>query len=496
MRVLLVNPPARRFVRPHSPSFPLGLGYIAAVLKKEGHTVAIYDAEWNAEELASRGSCQYPLSEMAANWGKYQECLRQPSHDVWREVEGVIREQLPDVVGITCRALDLASAVVVARLAKRANPSVRVVLGGPAATTCSDMVMEDVNVDFAVRGEGEMTMKELVRAVEVGAGDLRSIDGLWFRESRGIVRNKQRELIQDISSLPYPDRESLLNARRLPGPIYRRLMGDLVSSRGCPYRCTFCANHSVWGSRKWRGRSPEDVVGEILHVRDTHGVQHFVFWDDLFTVNRERTVAICELMLAKGANVHWVCLVRANTIDAELLRLMRRSGCVQVQMGVESGSNRILQQMKKGMTVEDFRRAARVIRRSGLPWHCFLLIGIPGETREEMAATMRLVTELRPDVVELSVFAPYPGSPLHEELKVAGLLDSPDWLFADFLNADCCYVGTMSRAEFRDVALQGLRECDEHNRRVERQRSIRPLAAVKRLLRALYGRTRGKWLAS
>jgi radical SAM superfamily enzyme YgiQ (UPF0313 family) len=138
---------------------------------------------------------------------------------------------------------------------------------------------------------------------------------------------------------------------------------------------------------------------------------------------------------------------------------------------VESGSDRILKKLNKGETVEQIRKAAEMIRKSGLIWHAFLMIGIPGETREEMEATMRLIAELKPDHVELSIFTPYPGPSLYQELEERGLLNDREWLSADVLNVDCCYVGTMSREEFRDIALRCLRECDEYNSKMSRPTS-------------------------
>jgi FkbM family methyltransferase len=467
------------------------------MLIKDGHTVEIYDAEWSTSIEEKWEHTRYPLSDMASNWYKYYAALQNPTHKVWREVEMVILERSPEVIGITCRALDLPSALILARIAKSIDKDMVVVLGGPAATTHTEMVLQDQNVDFAVSGEGEITMVELLKALQSPKPDFRSIDGLSFREPSGIVHNKGRALIENISSLPYPARDLLLYTNKLPRQMYVQMMGELVTSRGCPYHCTFCANYSIWGTRKPRMRTPEDVVEEILHQRDCYGVQHFIFWDDLFTTSRQRAVAICNLLLERKANVRWLCLVRANTIDEELLKLMKRAGCLQVQMGVESGSDRILKKMQKGVTVEQVWEAAKMIRRSGLSWHCFLLIGIPGETREEMEATMRLIPELKPNVVELSVFAPYPGSPLHEELQEAGLLNDQDWLFADFLNVDCCYVGTMPREEFRDLALQYLRECDEHNNRMNRPKSRyayyarHPVLLAKKLPKKLFQVTIG-----
>jgi radical SAM superfamily enzyme YgiQ (UPF0313 family) len=297
-----------------------------------------------------------------------------------------------------------------------------------------------------------------------------SIDGLSFKEMGSIVYNKKRALIKDIGSLPYPAKDLLLYTERLPGEIVKSIMGDIITSRGCPHACTFCANYTIWGSREVRLRAVSDVVDEIFYIKDKYNAKRFIFWDDHFTTDRHRTVDICNLLLERQANIEWVCLARANTIDEELLKLMKKAGCREIQIGIESGSDRILKNVNKGVTTEEIRKAARMIRKSGLRWLAFLMVGFPGEDRADMEATMGLIYELKPDHVELSVCTPYPGTPLFDELEEKGLLSDRTWLSADVWNADCSYTGTMTRQEFRELALKYMKECDEYNTGVDRRR--------------------------
>jgi len=476
MKVLLVNPPARRFVRCQWPSYPLGLAYVASAVADAGHEVEIYDAEWGPDFARSMQPVEHPLTHMALHWHRYFDALQNPDHEIWQEVAGVIRERDPDVLGITCRVLDLASARVLARIARTIKPQMPIIFGGPATSTCTDLILRDPHVDFAVRGEGERTMVELLHGLDRSAADLGNVAGLSFRGPAGVVHTPRRELIPDISALPLAARDRLIRTELLPQRKVDHMMGELITSRGCPFRCTFCAVRSVWGSPKVRLRTPEDVVGEVLQQRDRYGARFFTFWDDLFTTNRRRTMAICKLLLESRAEVKWLCLVQARTLDEEQLALMKEAGCVQVQMGVESGCDRILEKMQKGLTVAQIRRAADMIHSVGLSLHAFLIMGIPGETRQEMEATMRFIPRIDPDYVELSVFAPYPGSPLCDELMQAGRLDEQDWLTADFLNVDRCHAGTMPSAEFRELALGFLRHCDEYNNSRRRPRPAAPSA--------------------
>ncbi len=515
MKVLLVNPPARRFVRVQYPSFPLGLGYVAATLRQRGHDVELYDAEWGTHYDTEVEHTEYPLTFMARNWHRYFDALQQPNHRIWKEVSDVIAQRKPDVLGITCRALDLASARVLARMAKDVNPKIIVVFGGPATSTCVDSILADPNVDFAVRGEGEWTTVELIETLEQSSPNLAAVNGLswkagWrspvdFARRNGspngggvatlsrtlnilnptitaapasqIIHNPQRERIEDISSLPFPARDALLYSDTLPPRKLAHMMGEMVTSRGCPFPCTFCAVNTVWGSRKSRLRQAEDVVNEVFELKERYNSRFFTFWDDLFVQSRKRTAEICRLLIERQANIEWVCLVRANTINDDIVSLMKEAGCVQMQMGVESGSERILSKMDKMLTLSQIREGAALIKRHGLSFHCFLMMGVPTETRAEIEQTMGLIDEFEPDVVEMSVFSPYPGIPLYTELESQGLVTEEDGLTADFLNVGKCFAEGFSVEEFREYALEKLMICDEHNHRMaQKARAVRTIS--------------------
>ncbi len=217
MRVLLMAPPSLRLAGFKWPTFLLGLGYIAASLIKAGHRVEIYNADVGISPSAI--PTKYPrMFDLAINlYQGYSAALQNHAHEAWQEVERVIRERNPDVIGISCKVFDMKSALMVARIVKSISSNIVVVLGGAAPTSCGDMVLEDKNVDFVVRGEGEITMIELLKALQAPQLNLYSIDGLSFRDSSGVVHNKSRSLIKDIGSLPYPARDAYLYMRNFQG---------------------------------------------------------------------------------------------------------------------------------------------------------------------------------------------------------------------------------------------------------------------------------------
>ncbi len=456
MQVLLIAPPLNRFGGRDWNTFHLGLGYLAAVLRNEGHRVLIYDANVNSDSGASACSPNR-LRE------RFEAGLRDDEHPVWKEAKAVIRDTRPDVVGITCRVPDMMAATKIAQIVKSIDEKCVTVMGGPAATTCTDLILQESCVDFVVRGEGEITMVELLRLLAVTRPDFSKVDGLSFRGQDGAIHNRSRALIRNIDTLPFPARDLLMFADRLTKKTRLSLMGHLITSRGCPYLCTYCANHAVWGTRRVRMRSPDSVVAEVLHLRDVYGVKRVIFWDDHLTTRRDRVVTFCNLLIEKKANVQWLSFVRADTIDAELLQLMKRAGCYELQMGVESGSERILKKIRKGVTLDQIRKTAKLLRESGLRWHAFLMIGFPGETLVEMEATMQLLSELYPDSAELSVVSPYPGTELFENAIREGQLDPSGWQAADTCRPESVLVDTMSRDAFRDLALRYMKECDAFN---------------------------------
>lgn len=460
LKTLLVCPPFQRFTTDFLVSvhhFPLGLGYIAGALEQAGYPVEIYDADLYAKPIYNSEISQVRI---AAHRPDHVNALLDFEHEVWQEVEALFREKAPDIVGVTTKSVILPSAYMVARIAKKVNKDVVIVFGGAGATTVTEQVLQGHPVDFVVRGEGEQTITELVDMLHSANPDFYKIEGLSFKDGGRIIHNSSRAIVKDIDTLPYPARHLLLDTDKLPNILYKAIHGDIMTSRGCPYACTFCAANVAWGGRSARMRRAEEVVKEVLHQKEYYGVKNFIFWDDLFTIKRKRVVEICNLLIEKKVNINWTCFVRVDTIDRELVALMKQAGCNRVEVGLESGSNRVLKEMKKGITVEQTHKAAEMLNEAGLQWTALLMIGMPGETKEEMAATMDLL-KLDPTKAVLSVFSPYPGTPLHDKLKAEGRLNDNDPLDVNHYYAD-----TMPQDEFRDLFLRYNQQVDEYNNKM------------------------------
>jgi len=393
MRILLVGP--KSTVWSSRKHIPLGLGYLAAVLEGAGHEVEIYDAVVETEPLG-------PVLDR----GKF------------------------DLVGVTAVTPLIYEAWEVAAQVKERGAIT--VLGGPHPTLLPDESLERPEVDIVVRGEGEETIVELAQALEEGS-DLEGVLGISFKKGT-IVHNPSRPLSEDLDSLPFPAHhlfkiERYTNLQPLTDGLDPHARAyTIVTSRGCPYGCIFCSK-AITG-RTWRPRSPENVVAEWRWLVKDLGATEIGITDDVMTLDAKRAKRICRLLIQEGLNhIPWITVhgIRVDDVDEELLHLMKEAGCKRVGFGVESGSQRVLDYMKKGQTIEEVRRAFRWSKEAGLETMGFFIFGMPTETEETMEATIRLALELDPDLANFMIAAPYPGTELYEIILHEGNLFSRDW---------------------------------------------------------------------
>jgi anaerobic magnesium-protoporphyrin IX monomethyl ester cyclase len=405
MRILLIDPPFYRFISYYNRFFPLGLAYLAAVLRDNGHEVLIYDADANKEKAHDMD-----FSALEEKYPQYIENIGKLAHPIWMELREVLNEFKPDLVGISVFTTKIASAFTAAQVAKSLSPDTPVVMGGPHPSVKSDELLKIAPfVDFAVRGEAENSFVQLVQVVERkgGYGD---IDGLSFRADGQIHHNPSASFIRDLDRLSYPARDLLLNKNSYTSED----MGLMMSGRGCPFECTFCSSAGVWG-RGIRFRSVENVIGEMRQVCSSYGTVQFSFKDDIFTINPKRVLEFCRAIKNEKLRVNWDCNARVNLIDEQLLAEMKSAGCNGIKVGIESGSDRILKDvMKKSITVAQVKHAAQIIRKAGIHWTGYFMMGLPTETEQEMLATLELMRQIKPDFASLSVYEPLPGTRLYE----------------------------------------------------------------------------------
>lgn len=394
MKVLLINPKANLPIEVRT-SPPLGLAYLGAVSEQRGDEVRILDME--VEES--------PLSL-------------------------VLREERPDLVGITANTIQIKAAWRVAREIK-AEMALPIVLGGPHPTVLPEESAQRPEVDIVVRAEGEATWVDLCPRLEEGAS-LEEIEGISYRQNGRVVHNPDRPPITDVDSLPFPAHH-LFRMERYTNlqPTLDTVEGksfSIITSRGCPYRCTYCAQILP---RVWRMRSPENVVAEWRWLVKDLGAKEIGVLDDSFNIDRQRVLAICDLLISEGLNhVPWIMIngIRANLVDEELLGRMREAGCIRTAFGVESGNQEILDTViDKRLTLKEIRAAFRVAKSVGMETIGFFIIGLPGETEETIEDTIRFACELDPLVANFSMATPFPGTEMREVVLEKGRLLAQDW---------------------------------------------------------------------
>ena len=379
MRVLLVHPAPgganRRLVRLP----PLGLACVAGALRAAGHDVRILDAA------------------VCARWRSQLQALLLG----WR----------PRLVGISAATALMDSARALAARVKQADPRILVLLGGVHATLFPGEVLGTDEIDFAVHGEGELTAVELLAAVAAGR-EPDGIQGVAHRSGGGVRVNARRPPIADLDSLP-PAAYDLLPHGLYSTPFSgKRLVTSMVTSRGCPYSCSFCDSRVVHG-RRYRAHSAERVVEEIRQLAGRFGIREVLFKDSEFTLERARTERFCDLLVSGGPRVSWTCSARVDRVDEPLLRRMAAAGCRVIQFGVESADAAVIAALEKRITVEQVREAFRAARAAGIETVANLMVGTPQETADSIRSTLRLVREIRPDHLNVHRLVLYPGTRLH-----------------------------------------------------------------------------------
>jgi magnesium-protoporphyrin IX monomethyl ester (oxidative) cyclase len=315
-------------------------------------------------------------------------------------------------------------------------------MGGAHPSTLPKSVLRDQNVDYVVIGEGELTMLNLLKTLSKGAS-FNEIDGFAYREDGKTVINPKKRFIEDIDSLPLPARHLLpmneyFNAEAPHGPeLMRKPFTSMITSRGCPLNCVFCSIHTIWG-RRWRPRSPDNVLLEIEHLIDVYKIREIQFEDDNLTLDKRRMEKICDLILDRGLDIRWFTPngVAIWALDKNLLEKMKKSGCYKLSFGIESGCPQTLKFIKKPINLTRARQVIRWANDVGIWTHGFFVIGFPYETKEAIYETLKFAVGSDLDFASFFIATPLPGTRLLEIVKKEGLIENdPNWADLNVFNA-------------------------------------------------------------
>jgi radical SAM superfamily enzyme YgiQ (UPF0313 family) len=384
------NPPIIEEERGFTP--PLGLLYLAGYLEKfSKHEVSVIDAQ--VEGL---------------------------TYDRLRDR---IKEMDPDVVGVTAMTFTLVDVIKTIDIIKNVDSGIKVVIGGPHAYLFPQETIDLRGVDYLVLGEGERTFKDLLD--NLGNMDqLKAVPGVVFKEGGQMIMTSPPALIEDLDGLPFPARH-LVPYRRYSSLLTK---GDIAStiftSRGCPFKCTFCSRPHL--GKHFRFQSASRVVDELQECARM-GIHDLLFYDDTFSVNKKRVIDICEEIIRRRLDIRWDIRARVDTISGDMLKALKAAGCQGIHYGVEAGTDKILKVLNKGITLKQVREAFALTRKHRIPILAYFMIGNPTETRKDILKTFRVARELKPDYMHMTVLTPFPGTEIYLKGLEQGIIKRDHW---------------------------------------------------------------------
>lgn len=397
MDVLLINPYDENAVKNGLGLItpPLNLMYLGGALENASMSVKIID-----DDLMQRGYKR--VSELASVLD-------------------------PSVVGITATTSTIKNALEYLKSIKEVLPNVLTVIGGPHTTFIPLETLKSCpSLDVAVIGEGEETMVELTdKFCDENYGKLEEVKGIVYRDptNGNIKLNSPRPLIKDLDSIPFPARHLV------PFESYnttKKQSSDMITSRGCVFSCSYCSSSLIMG-KKFRYRSPGNVADEIEELIENYKIKDIAFMDDTFMLHKRRANAIADEIKSRGLDIGFVASSRVDMVDKSLLEKLKDAGLSTLYYGVESGSQRVLDLMKKGITIKQAENAVKIAKDVNLDVLTSFILGFPGETREEIDKTIDFSIKLNADYSQFSILTPFPGTPIYYELKEKELIDTENW---------------------------------------------------------------------
>jgi len=387
-----------------------------------------------------------------------------------------INEFKPDVVGITFVTTPFYDEMNrVAKIVKNFNKNTLLISGGPHVTCFPEDCLD--YIDIAVVGEGDFTLPDALNNLN----DLEKVNGIVFKVKNKIIKTKPRKYTEDLNTLPIPDwsifdlkmyKCNKILAKKNP-------VGWIETSRGCVYGCIYC-NKNIFG-RTFRTKSPERVVDEIESMLNM-GFKEIHIADDGFTTDMERSEKICDMIIERGLKFYWATVtgIRADKVNETLLEKMKKAGCYRVYFGFESGNQKILDRIRKGVTLKQYEDAVKLSKKAGLEVYGFFMIGLPDETEETMKDTIEFAKKLDLDAAKMSIMIPLPGTPIYSELNEKGLIKTKKWSQFNFYSPP---------KDVFDHPNLGWDIIEKYYNRFYKEFYFRPKFITKRLIRSLINRS-------
>lgn len=410
-RVILLNTPFYRLMGSHYNGLSLGILYIAAVLRDNGHEVAVLNADY---ENRSHYLDQIGIFK---GFDLYKSMHRDNNHYIWEDTVKEILSFNPDFLGITMFTANFKAAKIIAEKVKSRNREIKIIVGGVHPTLALGETLKTDVFDYIIAGEGEFSFLKLVNGEPV-----EKIIGLGYKDNGDLFINGHSEPIVNLDLLPFPARDLIIN------PSQNTDYGQIITGRGCPFSCSYCAAPAMWSKKKVRFRSVENVIKELIVIKEKFPHNIIYFEDDTFTLKKERTIELCKKIIENNLDIKWKCDTRADCLSDEVVSLMKKAGCICIKMGVESGSERVLKRINKKVSKETLLNAAKTVKRHDISLTVYLMTGFPGETDNDLMETIKFAKEIDATYYSLSIAAPYYGTKIYDEfVKNNGGLDKEHW---------------------------------------------------------------------
>jgi radical SAM superfamily enzyme YgiQ (UPF0313 family) len=349
------------------------------------------------------------------------------------EISNHITELSPDVVGISATTFTLVDVLMAARAVKSIDSKIPVVVGGPHPSIYPKETAGLPEIDYVVSGEGEITFIKLLDRLSRGV-DPEDVPGITYYRDGQVFQTGMQPLIDDLDIIPFPARHLVPYEKYWSVIAKRSPVTTMITSRGCPYRCSFCARPHL--GKKFRARSAQNVVDEMESCVEM-GIHEFLIYDDTFTVDKQRVMDICHEIINRKLDIGWDIRARVDTVDREMLGKLKSANCERIHYGVESGDDGILKVLKKGISIDQIKRTFKLTREFGIKTLAYFMFGSPGESREHIEKSVAIAKELKPDYIHITITTPFPASDLYKSGLKDGSIPWDYWrYFARHPDAD------------------------------------------------------------
>jgi len=401
-RIFLLETPVEKqnkspFKKNPNITYSLGLAYLNSVLKKEGYETK---------------TCDF------ANWDE---------EDAMHEIKKIIKEFNPDVVGISVMSMTRVTTYKTIKEIKKINDSIKIILGGIHATVMYEQLLMNFPIDAVVIGEGELTTPELINAL-IKNKSIKKIKGIAYKNNSKVIKNNPRELIEDLDILPFPNHKVFMNSQRV--------RVNMLFSRGCPFKCSFCCLHNI-SKRKYRVRSTMNIIKEIEYIlKEFPQINEIEFSDDTLTLNEQRVIEFCDEIVKRGINkkIKFLCSGRIKSASEKMFESMANANFIEIRLGIETGSRRMLKRIHKNITPEDIIETFKVCSKfkDRIRFVKFLMVGFPGETWETVKETIELTRKMHKyvpmDFFQATILWVYPGTEVYDIMKSKEKINDDFWL--------------------------------------------------------------------